>query len=157
MQEVFYVELEVKYIISPLWVSGIPQNRLLLFGHRFIPYEKLYHILDTDAIIHTPPNSILYLEFSEKNLDIINFLQENKIRFALRVLNINELIYAAALDASYILVEKELAKTAQSIAENYLFDAKILVHIQEEREIEEMALLGIDGVLFSNAIVKISS
>ena len=29
-----YVELEVQYIISPLWVSGIPQNRLLLFGHR---------------------------------------------------------------------------------------------------------------------------
>ncbi len=129
---------------------------MLFFGHRFIESAKFYHVFDIDAIMQTPPSSTIYLEFDEKNLDIINYLQDNKIRFMLKVKNITELMYASALGASYIHVEQELAKTAQKIAENYLFDAKILVHVTNKNDIEEMALLGIDGVIFPEAIVKIS-
>jgi len=129
---------------------------MLLFGHRFIKSDLFYHIFDIDAIQKTPPSSTLYLEFNEKNLDIIEYLRLNKIDFALGVRTIKELIYAAALDASFIMLSKELAKTAQSIAETYLFDAKLLVHIESEDEIEEMALLGIDGVVFPEAVVKVS-
>ena len=130
---------------------------MLLFGHRFIKSEKFFHIFDIDTIEKTPPSSKIYLDFSEKNLDIIEYLRLNQITFALGVTNINELIYAATLGASYIMVSQDFAKSAQSIAENYLFDAKILVHIKEEQEIEEMALLGIDGAVFPEAIVKVSS
>ncbi len=130
---------------------------MLLFGHRFIKNETFFHILDSDALLHTPPNAPIYVEFQESNLDIIEYLQTNKIRFALNVATITELIYGASLQASYIFVPKELAKTAQNIAENYLFDAKIVVHIENEDEIEPMALLGIDGVAFPSAIVKINS
>ena len=130
---------------------------MLLFGHRFIQNSLFYHVFDIDSIEKTPSSSKIYLDFSEKNLDIISHLQLNQIPFALGIADITELIYASALGASYILVDKELAKTAQSIAENYLFDAKILVHITQESEIEEMALLGIDGVIFPEAIVKVSS
>jgi len=129
---------------------------MLLFGHRFIRSDLFYHIFDIDALQKTPPSSTVYLEFSEENLDIIEHLRLNKINFALSVTTLRELIYAAALGASYIMLSKELAKTAQSIAETYLFDAKILVHIHNEEEIEEMALLGIDGVVFPEAIVKVS-
>lgn len=128
---------------------------MLFFGHRFIQSEKFYHLFDIDTIIQTPPSSTIYLEFDEKNLDIINYLQKNKINFAIKVKNITELMYASALGASYIHVEQKLAKTAQKIAENYLFDAKILVHVENEEAIEEMALLGVDGVIFPEAIVKI--
>jgi hypothetical protein len=130
---------------------------MLLFGHPFIPNEKFYHISDIDNVIHTPPNSIIYLEWDPKNLDIINYLQNNNIRFALQIENVTQLIYASALQSSYIFVPQELAKTALEIAQNYLFDAKILVHIQQEQEIEEYALLGIDGVVFASAIVKITT
>jgi len=130
---------------------------MLIFGHKFIPSEPLYHIIDIDSITHTPPSSTLYLKFSEENLDIIEHLNVNQIEFALDVKNITELIYASALNAKYILLSREIAKTAQNIAENYLFDAKILVHITENDEIEELALLGCDGVIFSNAIIKINS
>jgi hypothetical protein len=71
--------------------------------------------------------------------------------------NITQLLYASSFNASYIVVEKELAKTAQNIAENYLFDAKILVMIENEDEIEELAILGVDGVVFPNTIIKINS
>ena len=130
---------------------------MLLFGHRFIESEKFYHIFDIDAISKTPPSSTIFLEFSEKNLDIIEHLNKNSIEFALGVQNVTELIYASSLNASYILVSKELSKTAQSVAESYLFDAKVLVHVQEESELEELALLSIDGVVFPTAIVKINS
>ena len=130
---------------------------MLIFGHRFIKSVSFYHITDIDAIIHTPPSSTLFLEFKEENLDIINHLQENSINFALEVHNITDAIYASALECSYIVVNKKIMKSVQNIAESYIFDAKILVLIDNEKDIEEIGILGIDGVLFSNAIVKISS
>ena len=129
---------------------------MLLFGHRFISSESFYHIDSIEAIKNTPSSSTLYLSFSEDNLDIINHAKENSIAFMLSVQNITELIYASALTAKFILVPKELAKTAQDIAESYLFDAKIIVKIDKESEIEKMVLLSLDGVLFTNAIIKIT-
>ncbi len=130
---------------------------MLIFGHRFITSERLYHIGDVEAILHTPSNSLIYLPFSEQNLDIITHLRSNTIRFALEAETIRDVIYAENLGAAFIIVKDELAKSTQKIAETYLFDAKILVHIQEESQIETMAYEGIDGVLFSDAIVKITS
>lgn len=130
---------------------------MLLFGHKFIESENFYHITDIDAVKNTPPSSTLFLYFKEDNLDIIKHLIDNNITFALSVKNINEVIYASSLGARFIILAKELAKSAQNIAECYLFDAKILVNIEDEKEIEEFALLGIDGVLFSSAIIKINS
>jgi len=130
---------------------------MLLFGHRFIPSENFYHIIDIEAISKTPPNATIYLDFKENNLDIIKHLKQNSVTFALCVNTLTELIYASSLDATYIIVTPELAKSAQNIAESYLFDAKILVNIESEESIEEMAELGIDGAIFSNAIIKINS
>lgn len=130
---------------------------MLLFGHRFIDSPRLYHIDDVDAISHTPANSTLYITFSETNLDIISHCRKNGLRFALEVENLREVIYAENLDAAFIVVEEELAKLAQKTAETYLFDAKILCRIEEEEMIEEIALQGIDGVLFGEAVVKITS
>ena len=130
---------------------------MLIFGHRFIPSDSFYHISNIEDISHTPPSSTVYLSFEECNLDIITHANENDVAMALSVKEINQLMYASSLRAKYIIVQKEMAKTAQNIAENYLFDAKILVRIENEDEIEEMALLGVDGVLLSNAVVKITS
>lgn len=130
---------------------------MYIFGHRFIDSDSFYHIQSIDAVENTPPSSTLYVEFSEDNLDIINYMGLNKLSFALSAEDITQIIYAASLGASYIFVPRSLAKNAQHLANNYLFDAKIIVHIEEEDEIEDLALLGVDGVIFSNAIIKINS
>jgi len=130
---------------------------MLLFGHRFIPSETFYHISSIDDITHTPPSSTVTLVFSEQNLDIVSHCNLNQLSFALSVNNITDIIYASALYASYIIVSQDLAKTAQGLAQNYLFDAKILVKVESDEEIEEMALLGVDGVIYPGAIVKITS
>ncbi|MBA3025354.1 MAG: hypothetical protein FP820_02980 [Sulfurimonas sp.] len=130
---------------------------MLLFGHRFIASDSFYHISSIDCIKHTPPSSTVCLEFNEANLDIIEHVNANYVPLALRVANITELIYASNLNAKYAFVTPKMAKTAQNIAENYLFDMKIIVLIEEEEEIEELALLGVDGVAFANAIIKTNS
>lgn len=130
---------------------------MLIFGHKFIPSESFYHVTNIDAINHTPSGSIIYLDFSEENLDIITHARDNAVQMALKVSNITEVLYTSSLGAKYIVVSHTLAKTAQSIAENYLFDAKIVVMIQNYEMIEELAILGVDGVICSNAIIKTNS
>lgn len=130
---------------------------MLIFGHPFINSESFYHIDAIDTIVHTPANSTLFLHFSEKNLDIIEHLQNNALEFALEVTTITEIIYANALGARYIVINELLALKAQKLAETYLFDAKILVRIHDTSQIENLALSGIDGVIFAEAIIKITS
>lgn len=130
---------------------------MLFFGHRFIDSENFYHIPNIDAIKNTPPSSTIYVEFSEDNLDIIKHAIKNSVNIAVEVTDVTQVVYASALGVSFIIVSKKLAKTAQNLAENYLFDAKILVYIEDEDEIEELAILGVDGVICSNAIIKINS
>lgn len=129
---------------------------MLIFGHRFIPSETLYHIDDTGAIANTPANSILFFPFDESNLDLIAYCRENDLRFAMAVGEITELLFAENLGASYLVVEESLAKSAQKIAETYLFDAKVLCRVHEETKMAAMAFEGVDGVLFPEAIVKVS-
>ena len=130
---------------------------MIFFGHKFIESESFYHVINIEAIMHTPPSSTIYLEFNEDNLDIINHANKNSIALALKVSTVMELVYASALGAKYIVVSKEQAKTSQNIAENYLFDAKVLVLIDDEKDITELAILGVDGVICSNAIIKTNS
>ncbi len=130
---------------------------MLLFGHRFIKSEKFFHISDVEAVLKTPPRSSVYLEFDEKNLDIIEYLQANTIDFALGTKSLQEVVYASALGAKYIVTDEALCVQAQRIAQEYLFDAKVLVRVMTDEEIEKYAKLGIDGLLYPEAIVKVTT
>ena len=130
---------------------------MIIYGHRFIPSDSFYHVSDIDSISNTPPSSVVHIEFSEENLDIISHANLNQITTSICANSIRDLIYASALKAAFIVVHKELAKDAKNIADEYLYDAKILVLIEEENDIEELATIGVDGVIFSNAIIKINS
>jgi nicotinate-nucleotide pyrophosphorylase len=126
---------------------------MIILGHKFFEHEKLYTVSSFEQIKNTPTNSTLLLNFQET--DILNFikdLKENSISFALEVQSIKELIFANNFGAKFILIEEFLAIDAQKIANEYLFDSKILVKINSEEEIEKFALLGIDGVVFNEAI-----
>ena len=130
---------------------------MLLYGHRFIPSDSFYHVLDIDSIKNTPPSSVVHIEFCEENLDIIEHARINQVLTSICCKTITEIVYASSLGASFIVIHSDLCKNAVKIANDYLFDAKILVLIEEENEIEDLALSGVDGVIFSSAIVKINS
>ena len=128
---------------------------MLIFGHPLLESPTLYHINNIDALSNTPSNSIVCLEYKDENIDIIHYCKKNLISFALSIETIKELIFAENFDAKYIILNSNLAHSAQKIAEQYLFDAKILCRISSEDEIEPLAIEGIDGVLFKEAIVVI--
>lgn len=130
---------------------------MLLFGHPYIAFTPFYHINEITEIELTPPNSTLFLEFKESNLDVIRHMQKNKLSFALEAANLSEVVFAHNLGAKYIIVHEALAKSAQNSAETYLFDAKILCRIDNDADLEEKIIEGIDGVVYTRAIIKVSS
>jgi len=129
---------------------------MLIFGHAHIPHEKLYHIASIEAIKHTPSNATLLFDFDEEVFELIGHAQVNDISFAVNVTSLKEAILVENLDASYILIGSSLANSVQKAADTYLFDAKILVHAKDEDMIEELASQGVDGLIFAEAIIKVS-
>lgn len=120
-----------------------------LIGHPSIAYEPLYRIHTQEDIAKSPSNTILVFE---GNLTLAAYCQSQKILFALHVKNIKELVLANALSASYFIVDKSLAINAQKVADDYLFDGKVMLYSTDESDIEFVALNAIDGIIFENAI-----
>jgi len=129
---------------------------MLIFGHHLLSSEKLYHINSIEAIHNTPANSTLLFTYNDEVMELINFAKENMLNFAVDTNSLKEAIFCENLDAKYILVKQDISKKVQTAADNYVFDAKVLVHIQGEDEIENLVENAIDGVIFQEAIIKIS-
>jgi hypothetical protein len=129
---------------------------MLLFGHPRITNDKFYHVNSIEAIAHTPSNTCVLFTYNDEVFELIEHARENDLPFALDISSLREAIICENLDASYLLVNDEIATSVQKAADTYLFDAKVLVHIKDEEAIEALAEEGIDGVVFSQAIIKIS-
>lgn len=127
---------------------------MLIIGHKNIPFLPLYRVQKKDSIHKTPPNSTVLFDFSQKEL--LAYTQKNDLTFALHVNSLREACLANAMKAAFLIVPKKIAAEIQSIANEYLFDAKILVSIQEEYEIETIAKQGIDGVIFPEGLLDIA-
>lgn len=128
---------------------------MIFFGHKFLKNEPLYLVSSITDIEKTPPSSLILCPFSESNIAIMEHCATNGVRFATKASALNEILYSSSLGASFIVVPKKLAQTAHNCAQNYLFDAKILVEIDDDNEIEKLAILGVDGVIYSHAIVQL--
>jgi hypothetical protein len=119
-----------------------------IFGHKWIDSIQFYNIESIDDIASTPPNSIVKISNLSKFIDIVKHCQKNLIPFVLEIDSIKDAIFANIFGAKYTISSKELAKKIMPIAQNYLFDTQILAKISEDNEIEEMAKIGVDGVIF---------
>jgi len=116
-----------------------------IFGHNFIENSKFTFISNINEIKKTPANSIILMDF---NKEIITYCKEQNLTFGVHVETIKELVLASASQASYLLVDKNFAKEAQNIANEYMYDAKVLLISKNEDEIEFCAKNGIDGIIF---------
>ncbi len=86
------------------------------------------------------------------SIKLANYCQANDIPYAVTVSSLNDAIFCNALEADFIICEEDEACIIQPIAEKYLFDTKILILIHDEKELSKIARLGIDGVIFAEAI-----
>lgn len=125
---------------------------MIILGHDFIKYEPFYLIKKSDDIEKTPSNSTVVFEFNIENIELCEYCTKNDVQFALIADKAKDVLFANALGASYIIVDKTLSQKAQKFADEYMFDAKILVYGGDDSDIEWAADLGIDGILFEEGI-----
>ncbi|HEX5670261.1 MAG TPA: hypothetical protein VFX66_01895 [Sulfuricurvum sp.] len=130
---------------------------MILFGHPLISSERFYHIESLEAIANTPSNSVIALFFTPENIDLISYLRKNKVRFALYVTSTTEAVLAENMNANYLIVNPKVGQEIQKVAEHYLFDAKVLGYIDQEDQLEKLIEMRLDGAIFIETIVKITS
>ncbi len=125
---------------------------MIIIGHDYIDFKPFEKIEKQEDIAKTSPNATVVFDFHHDRVSLCHYATQNSVEFALSVKGEKEVIFAAALGASYILCEKELAIKAQKFADDYLFDAKILLQSNQEEDIEYVAKNSIDGILFEKGI-----
>jgi hypothetical protein len=128
---------------------------MLIFGHPWIESNRFVKVFSVEEIGRTQPGDVILLEPLNVSIELAKYCREHDLPFAVTVSTNREAIFANALDAAYIIAEHELAITIQKIADEYLFDTRILVLVESEKRIETMARFSIDGVIFPEAIVQL--
>lgn len=125
---------------------------MILIGHCDVQSQSFYRVEAREQISATPSNSVIFFDYK---VSLCQYCKHNGIAMAIHVKHIKELILAHALGASFLVVDKALAIHAQKIADDYLFDSKVLLLAHDEEEIEFAALNGLDGILFESGIVRL--
>lgn len=124
---------------------------MILIGDSLIPHKEFEYIDSILDIEHTQPNSTLVFNYDE---NLLLYTRKNNLASSIVVTSIKEAIYCNALNVKYVICEKKLAKQVQKIADNYMFDSKILAIIESSDEIEKVALSEVDGVIYSSLLNK---
>lgn len=123
---------------------------MIIVGHSEIPCEIFVRVGSVSDIDKTRANEVI---FFPHNTDLERFCKENEVAFAVIAKSILEAIIAQNLGAKYIIIDSaKLAKKCQKIADEYFFDAKILLVIKSEKAIAKIAESSIDGVIFENIL-----
>lgn len=125
---------------------------MIVIGDEIIPFEEISCISSINDISTTKANSTLLFQY---DIEILKYCYDNSLSCAVIVNSIKESIYSNALNSKYIICEKKIDINIQKIAENYMFDSKVLTIIENENEIETVAQKEIDGVIYKKVLGKL--
>jgi len=125
---------------------------MIIIGHPWIKSNRFSKVVSIEGIQKSQPGDIILLEPLVDSHTFAAHCQANGIPFAVLVNTLDDALYANALGAKYIICEEDDALLIQPIANEYLFDTRVLVQIHSEKEISKVARGHIDGVVFSEAI-----
>ena len=122
---------------------------MIIIGHEKIEFEKLYIVKTLEDIGYSIANSCVVFNY---NMELMEYCKQNSITFGVYTKHIKEAIFANAMEAKYIISLGNFTKDIQSIANEYMFDAKILEIVKSENDIESVALKGIDGIIYESLL-----
>ena len=122
---------------------------MILTGDPYIPYESIIKVDSKEDIAKTEPNTTVMFKM---DIELLRYCMNNALPCGVIVQNTLEVIYAHNLEAKYIIVPKEIAKQMQELADNYMFDSKILAIISDTKEIAEVAKQHIDGIIYKDLL-----
>jgi len=125
---------------------------MIIIGHSWVPSPKFCKVFSVDEIKKSSPADIILIEPLSDSQPLAKYCSENNIAFAVTTNTLKEAIFSNALGAKYIICEEDDALIIHPIAQEYLFDTRVLVLIHDDKEIAKIARSGIDGVIFPSAI-----
>jgi hypothetical protein len=125
---------------------------MILIGHPWIKSPEFCRVFSLEDIKASRPDQIVLLEPLVDSHKLAQYCQENHVSYAVVVNTLDEALYANALGAAYMICDEDTALMVQPVAQEYLFDTRVLVLIHGEKEISKIARGGIDGVVFAEAI-----
>jgi len=125
---------------------------MIILGHDFVKCEPFYLIKNSKNIKYTPSNSTVVFEFNEQNIELCEYCHKSSILFACICDSIKDVLFANALNASYLICDKVVSVKAQKLADNYMFDAKVLLYSSDDSELEWVADNEIDGIILEKGI-----
>ncbi len=142
-------------MVSFIAQKSVQVSDMIIIGHKWIDYMPFYYVHSIEDIKESPSNSNVLILFSEDNLDLCKYCSSNNIVFGLGVRKKKEIVLASAIGASFLISDsKKLIKKAQKLAENYLFDMKIMFLIENEKSMMWAVNRGIDGILFERGVTN---
>ncbi len=127
---------------------------MIIIGHPWIKSNRFFKVFSIKGIQKSQTDDIILLEPLVDSHTYAQHCQSNNIPFAVVVNTLDDALFANALGAKYIICEEDDALMIQPIAQEYLFDTRILVLIHSEKEISKIARGGVDGVIFADAIYE---
>lgn len=125
---------------------------MIIIGHPWVESNRFFKVFSQEEIKGSEANDIVLLEPLVDSIELAKYCQRNDISYAVTVNTLDEAIFANALAANFIICEEDDASIIQPIAQEYLFDTKILVLAHDEKDIAKVARSGIDGIIFAEAI-----
>ncbi len=125
---------------------------MIIIGHPWVESKRFCKVFCREDIANSKADDIVLLEPLVDAVELAQYCQQNNIAYAITVNSLKEALFSNALGADYIICTEEEALLIQPIAQEYLFDSKVLVLIHDEKEIVKIARSGVDGVLFVEAI-----
>ena len=125
---------------------------MLIIGHPWVKSQKFSKVFSLEDIKKSQADEIVLLEPLADSHTLAQYCQENGITYAVLTNTLTDAVFANALGAKFMICEEDKALIIQPVAQEYLFDTRILVLIDNEKEIVKIAKGGIDGVIFTEAI-----
>jgi len=120
---------------------------MIIVGNKNIPYQNIVSVNSIDDIKNTNANEIVYFAY---DIELIKYCSSNSVKCAVNVSNITEAIFCNALDVFFIISHD--AKSIQDIADNYMFDSKVLQVISNDNDIQNTAKNEIDGCVYKEIL-----
>jgi len=125
---------------------------MLILGHEEVEYKPFYFIKSIEDIAVTPPNSTVVFEYSKNTLELAKHCKKKEISFAFICDDLKDTLLANANGCDFIICDIHIIKNAQKFANEYMFDAKVLLYSSSSDELLWCANEGIDGIIFEEAI-----
>ena len=126
---------------------------MIIVGHPWVESQTFRSISSLSDIKETKTNDIVVLSSLENTHAMAGYCQKNHVAYAIRSSSLKDALFANVLGAKYLICEPQHAKEIQTVAQEYLFDTRILAEIENEEEMTALAKAGIDGVIFTEVIL----